>query len=73
MFIEYCPHCQTEQGLDDALGLLSHICECGEKLLPCKLCTDMHNTYAEAFDISIEVPCHKCPFDYHEYTNKETK
>lgn len=66
MFIEFCSHCETEQELDESLGLIEHVCECGERLLPCRLCTDMHEAYSELFGANMSTPCANCPFDCKE-------
>lgn len=66
MVIEFCSHCETEQELDESLGLIEHVCECGERLLPCTLCTDMHSAYARLFGGRSFPNCELCPFNCKE-------
>jgi hypothetical protein len=68
MFTEWCSNCETEQELDESLGLIEHKCECGGRLLPCRLCTDMHSAYGEIFGGLYEPNCALCPFNCKEVT-----
>ena len=71
MFIELCPHCMTEQAFNDSQGLVVQTCNCGEILLPCAMCKDMHITYAQLHKVTVNVPCSNCPFDYDKVHPKQ--